>query len=165
MTRRPRLKKRIRQKRELCVHRNRLAPGRVFRVRPNPSEPFMVEVRLATSGRRMRELMNFHEGEKCAKSVEGECLGLVRTWYSKRRRQSAVVRPRQLVARMYLNIRDLRERPSEIVSHECVHAAMGYARLKRARLSIMPGEEVLAHAVGNLVREVNKVCYASKVWP
>lgn len=70
-----------------------------------------------------------------------------------------------IVARVYLNKRDLRCSPGEIISHECTHAGMGYARLERANLKYMRGEEVLAHAVGRMVAQLNRVCYAEKVWP
>lgn len=75
-----------------------------------------------------------------------------------------VYRPGGMVARMYLNVRDLRERPSEIVAHECGHAAMAWARLRGANLRRMPGEEVMCYALGRLVSQVNRCCYASGVW-
>lgn len=156
--------KRKRIKVERSVHRDRLSAGRVHRVHPDPSLPFIVEVRLARDRRRMRDLMNFHDGEKAAASCERECMGLVRTWHQPRTRRAGIVRRRGLVARMYLNVRDLQARPSEIVAHECAHAGMGWARFQRANLNYMTGEEVLAYAVGNLVRQVNRVCFAEKVW-
>lgn len=157
--------KRKRIKVERSVHRNRLSAGRVNRVHPDPSRPFIVEVRIARDGRRMRGLMNFHDGERLAASCERNCMGLVRTWQHPKTRRAGIVRARGIVARMYLNVRDLRARPSEIVSHECAHAGMGWARFQRANLNHMHGEEVLAYAVGNLVRQVNRVCFAEKVWP
>lgn len=75
-----------------------------------------------------------------------------------------VYRPRGMVARMYLNTKDLRERPSEIVAHECGHAAMAWARLRGANLRRMPGEEVMCYALGRLVSHVNRCCYAAGVW-
>jgi len=108
--------------------------------------------------------MNFHDGQALTADIERTVMGLVRTWYGKRTRREAVTRPRGLVARMYLNVRDLRDKPGEIIAHECTHAAMGYSRLKRANLDVMPGEEVLAHAVGRLVSQVNRICYAHGVW-
>lgn len=156
--------KRKRIKVERAVHRNRLSAGRVHRVYPDPSRPFVVEVRIARDGRRMRGLMNFHDGEKLAASCERNCMGLVRTWHHPMTRRAGVVRARNIVARMYLNVRDLQARPSEIVAHECAHAGMGWARLQRANLDVMPGEEVLAYAVGHLVRQVNRVCFAERVW-
>jgi hypothetical protein len=94
-----------------------------------------------------------------------EVAGLVRTWYGKHTRRPGVVRPGQLVARMYLNRVDLRKRPGEIVSHECGHAAMGWARFRQANLHLMDGEEVMCHALGQLVKQVNRICYAEGVWP
>lgn len=164
MTKRPKPQRRQRQKLERRVHRDRLRPARVYRVQPDPEHPCVVEVRIAQDGRRMRESMNFHDGQRLSAGVERNCMGLVRTWHSPRQRRAGITRQRFLVARMYLNVRDLRERPSEIVSHECTHAAMAYARLRRANLDVMPGEEVLAHSVGRLVQQVNRVCYAMGVW-
>jgi hypothetical protein len=136
----------------------------VFRVKPDHREPYIVEVRLAQDGRRMRDLMNYHDGPELSNEIERNCMGLVRSWHSPRLRRAGITRARHLVARMYLNVRDLRDRPSEIVAHECTHAGMAYARLRCANLGYMAGEEVLAHAVGRLVREVNKCCYAAGVW-
>lgn len=165
MTKRPKPKKRKRIKIERIVHRNRLSAGRTYRVTPDYRRPFVVELRLARDGRRMRGLMNFHDGQKQAEGVERTCMGLVRTWWHPRLRLSGICRPRGVVARMYLNVRDLRERPSEIVSHECVHAAMAWARFQRANLNLMVGEEVMAHAAGRLVAQINRICFAEKVWP
>lgn len=164
MTKRPKLQKRKRMKRERVVPPEKLSVGRVFRVKPDPSAPFIVEIRIARDNRRMRGLMHVHDGKELAESTERECMGLVRTWHWKQS-GTARVRPRQLVARVYLNERDLRARPSEIVAHECGHAAMGWARLKRAHLGAMEGEEVMCYALGRLVAQVNRVCYAHGVWP
>jgi hypothetical protein len=164
MKKRIKPQKRMRKKVERLVARERLMAGRVHRVKPNPNEPYIVEVRLARDRLRMRQLMSYHDGPELDAEVERECGGLVRTWYGKRTKTPGLVRPRFMVARMYLNVKDLQDRPSEIVAHECTHAAMGYARLKRAHLGYMHGEEVLAYAVGHLTREVNNVCYAAGVW-
>lgn len=92
--------------------------------------------------------------------------GLVRTYWN-RVSGRQVTRPAaqgRVVARMFLNLHGLRKRPSEIVAHECAHAGMAYARHCRANLSVMPGEEVLCYAVGRLVKQLNRVCYAHRVW-
>lgn len=161
MKRRPKPTKRVRQRVERHIHRDRTAPGRVFRVHPDPSLPFIVEVRVTRTRRRMREATDFHEGRRHG---EVDCMGLVKHYYS-RVTGRPVIRPRGMVARMYLNVRDLRARPSEIVSHECGHAAMAWARIRRANLRVMPGEEVMCYALGHLVRQCNHHLYAMKVWP
>lgn len=137
------------------------APARVFRVLPDPSRPFHVEVRIARNRAQMHREQHRLDG---VKREDPRTMGLVRHWTS-RIDGRCVVRPRGLVARMYLNVRDLRAKPSEIVSHECTHAGMAWARLQKANLRVMAGEEVLCHAVGRLVAQVNRVCFASKVWP
>lgn len=165
MNHRPKPQKRQRAKVDRRVHRERTKPGRVFRVHPEPSLPGVVEVRITRDNRRMRESMNFHDGKALSDGCETNCMGLVRTWHNPRTRRAGVARNRHLVARMYLNERDLRARPSEIVAHECTHAAMAWVRLHRANLHVMPGEEVLCYAVGRLVKQVNRVCFAHGVWP
>lgn len=66
---------------------------------------------------------------------------------------------------MWLNANDLDGRPNEITSHEATHAAMRYARNKKADLDHMPGEEVLCHAQGRIQREVIHGLYRLKVLP
>jgi hypothetical protein len=95
--------------------------------------------------------------------VEPECMGLVRHWTSKIGARH-IVRPGMIIARMYLNVPDLRAKPGEIVSHECTHAGMAWARLRKANLRVMPGEEVLCYAVGRMVAQVNSIGYAMGVW-
>ena len=111
----------------------------------------------------MREATDYHEGPDLAEKDRG-CMGLVMSYHS-RIEGRPVIRPRGMIARMYLNVRDLRARPSEIVSHECGHAAMAWARIRGANLRVMPGEEVMCHALGHLVRQCNYHLYAMKVWP
>ena len=143
---------------------SRVMPARVFRVRPDPSLPFVVEVRIARTRRLMHEEMRRVCGEKAAlEAYHPEMMGLVRHWLSKINGRYTI-RPGQMVARMYLNVKDMRDRPNEIVSHECAHAGMAWARIRKANLREMDGEEVMCYAVGNLVKQVNRVCYAHGVW-
>lgn len=136
--------------------------ARLFRLHPEPGRPFVVELRMSPTRRRMRDEMQRLEGRACAE--RDRCvMGLVRSWSNKITGRPAV-RPRGVVARIYLNVVDVRRRPSEIVSHECTHAGMAWARFQRANLAQMPGEEVLAHAVGRLVKQVIRVCYAMGVF-
>lgn len=148
------------RKRDRLTHASRLYPARVSRVKPDEALPFVVEVRIARTRRHMRE-----EIRRVDHHREGvRTQGMVRSWFRKKSGEP-VTRPGQMVARMYLNAADLRNRPSEIVSHECTHAGMAWARLRRANLAEMSGEEVLCHAVGAMVKQVNRVCYAHRVWP
>lgn len=141
----------------------RAYPARVFRVYPSDSASLVVEVHISRTQRHMRgEIIRFSpSGEK-----DGfvDTAGLVRTYYDMITGRQ-VVRPGGVIARMFLNAQDLRARPSEIVSHECTHAGMAWARHKKANIGVMPGEEVLCYAVGLLVKQVNRVCYAHGVWP
>lgn len=164
MKKRPKPQKRQRLKVQPRVHRDRLRPCRVIDAYPDPDSPFKVEVRFARNRWAMRNEINFHEGEASAKTVEHDCMGLVRSWYSRRLRLAGVARPGQVIARVFLNAKDLRRKPGEIVSHECGHAAMAWARFKSANLGVMPGEEVMCHALGRLVARVNTACYAHGIW-
>jgi hypothetical protein len=69
-----------------------------------------------------------------------------------------------MIARMYLNAADLRQQPGEIISHECTHAGMAWARLRQANLRVMPGEEVLCHAVGRMTAQVNEIGHRIGIW-
>jgi hypothetical protein len=95
--------------------------------------------------------------------IEPACMGLVQR-YSSRVTGRPVVRPGLVFARMYLNAKDLRERPSEIIAHECAHAGMAWAELRKADLSKMPGEEVMCYAVGVLTAQVNSIAHRTGVW-
>jgi hypothetical protein len=128
---------------------------------PDESLPFHVEVRISRTRRRMLDEMRRCDGVDA--SIGPDTQGLVRHWMSKINGRFTV-RPRGMVARMYLNVADLRVRPSEIVSHECTHAGMAWARIRGANLKHMPGEEVLCYAVGAMVKQVNRACYAHGVW-
>jgi hypothetical protein len=131
-----------------------------FEVRPDPASPLKVEVRIARTRAHMRgEMRRLDHSTDC-----DDAAGLCRTWSSKITGKPAI-RPRQVVARIFLNAQDLRTRPGEIVSHECAHAAMGWARLRRANLSKMEGEEVMCYALGRLVAQVNRICYAARAFP
>lgn len=133
--------------------------SRRFEVRPDPSSPLIVEVRIANTLRHMYGEWKRLEGEADRNDYAGRC----QTWHDKITKRAAI-RPRGVVARIYLNKQSLAGRPSEIVSHECAHAAMGWARLRRANLAHMPGEEVMCYALGRLVAQVNRVCYAAKAF-
>jgi hypothetical protein len=69
----------------------------------------------------------------------------------------------QALELLYLNAQDIRHRPSEIVAHECTHAAMAWVRVRGADLS-PSGEELLCYAAGHLARQVNRCCLAAGVW-
>lgn len=140
---------------------SRTYPARVFRVSPDPALPYVVEVRIARTRRHMRSEIDRMEG--IGNAPEVECMGLVRSWHNKIRGNSMAIRG-MIVARVFLNVPDLREKPGEIVSHECTHAGMAWARMRGANLGVMPGEEVLCYAVGRMVSQVNRVCYAAGVW-
>lgn len=160
MKRRAKPQRRVFAKPVRRVHRNRAYCARLYRVRPDPALPFVVEVRIARNRQRMHEEIGRCDGEAAIRDLEVDCMGMVRSYYSKVDGRP-VIRPGGLVGRMFLNRDDLRRKPGEIVSHECGHAAMAWARLQGANLSRMAGEEVMCYALGRLVAQVNRVCYAA----
>lgn len=148
--------------RERREHLDRV-PARTFRLYLDMEAPFyFVEVRIARNRRHMRAETSRLDG-RMRRENDRRCMGLVKSYCSPITRQPKPIAG--LVARMYLNVNDLRARPSEIVAHECGHAAMAWARLRRADLNLMTGEEVMCHALGRLVQQLNRVCYAHWVWP
>jgi hypothetical protein len=163
MKRRPKPERRAFTKPVRRVHRARTYCARLFRVKPDRSRPFVVEVRIARTRKRMHEEVGRCDGAAAIRGIEADCMGMVRS-YCSRVTGRDVIRPGGLVARMFLNARDLRSKPGEIVSHECGHAAMAWARLQHADLSRMSGEEVMCYALGRLVAQVNRICYAAGVF-
>jgi hypothetical protein len=65
------------------------------------------------------------------------------------------------IAHVFLNERDWQQRPSEIGSHEMVHAGMAFMRSRKVDPSDGHAEEeALAWTVGSLVKQLNNVWYA-----
>ncbi len=89
--------------------------------------------------------------------------GSVQSYYSKVDGRP-VVRPGFVIANMYLNRFDLKRNPTEIIAHECVHAGMAWATLRKETLKKMASEEVLAYATGDMTRQVTAICYATGVF-
>ncbi len=147
--------RRQRQRVDRLAPPNKSMPGRKFRVYPEPGRPHVVEVHVARNSRHMREdIRRLYDPKWSCTRTEG----MLASWRSKIDRRP-VIRPGQVVARMFLNVQALRRRPGEIVSHECTHAGMAWARLRRANLRFMEGEEVLCYAVGRMVEQVNRCLY------
>jgi hypothetical protein len=151
--------KRQRQRIRNLTHPTRSLPARRVRVHPDPRRPFVVEVRIARNRRHMHEEIRRLDRQ----DEDPRTQGMVRCWYSTLRWRP-LIRPRGVIARMYLNVADLRRRPSEIVSHEATHAGLAWGRLQRANLDRMAGEEIVCHAVGQLMRQINHHCFALGVW-
>lgn len=157
------------KKRDPLNHPERCQPARVFRVHPDMDRrQFVVEVRIARNMRRMREAM-VQAGFPSYATNDTEGHVISRTHNPRGRLYNG-----RIVARMFLNQKGLRQRPSEIVAHECAHAAMAWARLRKADLSKMghgtwkkrksDGEELLCYSVGELVEQVSRVCFSAGVW-
>lgn len=144
--------KRKRGRVERAVHLKRIAPARVYRISPDEAKPrFIVEVHVSRTRRQMRDTTRrfgcLHR--------DVATQGLVRSlWSSVTRKRRHVYVNGHIVARMFLNLTDLQQAPADILAHECTHAGMTWAHLQRADLSRMPGEEVLAYAVGTLTQKL-----------
>lgn len=156
MSRRP--VKRKRERRDKPEKRQRI-PARASRaqvhyVKPDPDLPYSVKVYMSPTRVQMRTTIRYIEGSwKACKRT----MGMVCSTDGK-------AGGRQIVARMFLNAADLRQNAMEIISHECTHAGMAWARLRRANLRHMPGEEVLCYAVGRMARQVNRIFHISGLW-
>lgn len=65
------------------------------------------------------------------------------------------------IAQLLLNEQDLLRHPSELIAHECTHAAMRFMETRGVRPSDgMASEEALAYTVGELVKQANRIFYA-----
>lgn len=164
MCRRARPTKRVREKRRIVIHRARLLPARLFRIWPDRAQfpHAIVEVRFCRDTRRLVE--STRQQGWPADPDDYRCAGMVRDFGSRTRpfgSRRMVLHGGRVVAQMWLSVRDVRQRQSEIVSHECGHAAMAWARWRGANLDRMPGEEVMCYALGRMVAQVNRICYAA----
>lgn len=159
LTLRPRLVRRKRERRaDRLLHEQRCPPARLYRIQPDPAAPYRIEVHICRDRRHMRSLANLERDP-----VEPQCMGLVRHYVTKTTGRRARL-ANGVIARMYLNRRDLQDRPSEIIAHECTHAGMGWARFRGETLRTMRSEEVLCYATGRMVANINRICYAEKVF-
>lgn len=154
-----RMVKRVRAK---VVHKQ-ADKERVFARRwllePEPGRPFRVELRVARTRHLMRtEMLRLH-----GTAVEAECRGAVNHFVHKFGHKHRVI-PRQRVAVMHLNAKDIQEDGANIIAHECTHAGLAYARNRRANLDHMPGEEVAAYAVGYMMRQVCAIARQMRIW-
>lgn len=161
MSRRP--VKRQRERRDKPEKRQRV-PVRpratVHYVKPDPDMPHVVQLFLSPTRSHMRATVYQKEGDWAACQ---HTAGMVRHYFSKATGRY-VVRPGQIIARMFLNAVDLRRNGAEIVSHECTHAGMAWSRLRRVNLRRMVGEEVLCYAVGRMTRQVNRIGHMAGIW-
>lgn len=155
---RERVKVRVREK----VRRmpSRMPRMRIQYVKPDPNKPHRVQVLISPTPAHMHETIVRLEG---GPPVEPRVAGMVRHYTSKITGRF-VVRPGHMIARMFLNVRDLRHNGAEIMSHECGHAAMAWARLRNANLKRMVGEEVMCYALGRMMQQVNHISYVMRIF-
>ena len=163
MKKRARLAKRGFAKRVRRVHRSRLYPARVWRLKPDPALPYVVELRVSRNNRCMQQEQIRFGDNKPDPRAAGSCY----FWFSTTTRdERPKLRAGLIVARILLNVHQLRDQPSELPAHECTHAGIAWARYRRADVfETGGGEEVLAYAVGRLVVQANRVLYAMNAFP
>lgn len=129
-------------------------------LKPDPDSPLRVQVFLSPNRKHMRTCVIEYTGPD---GFSEHTAGLVRSYHSKFN-GNPVVRPGQIIAKMFLNAEDLREHGIEILSHECGHAAMAFARIRESNLADMEGEEVMCYALGRMANQLNLICHARGVW-
>ncbi|HEX8610141.1 MAG TPA: hypothetical protein VF800_02540 [Telluria sp.] len=149
--------RRVRTKREYAPTRSAIA--RHFTAYPVIGLPFKVRVYISPTRRHMQKAAEFITGFPDPEDFHG----MVRHYMSKVTGRY-VVRPRHVVADMFLNASDLRHNANEIIAHECGHAGMAWARLCKANLSTMDGEEVLCYAIGVLHKQIIGFGYGMGIW-
>jgi hypothetical protein len=136
---------------------------KTFRIYPDPARREVVEVRILPTARAMQAAFQIYEHRDSLAPNDHLVMGRCQSWHCKYSGR-ALLRPGLVVARIYYSAADLQQNPSEISSHEAGHAAMAYARWLGVDLSRMQGEEVMVHALGRLVSQVNRVLFAAGVW-
>ena len=134
--------------------------AKVHYLKPDPNMPHVVQLFLSPTRQHMRATVWMKEQDWAACPLTA---GMVRHYMSKVDGRY-VVRPGHIIARMFLNAVDLRRNGMEIISHECTHAGMAWARLRRENLRRMVGEEVLCYAVGRMARQVNNISQMCRIW-
>ncbi len=155
------------------THRDRCTPGRHFTVYPDLDRPhFTVEVYIARTPRHLREATMRQGFSRFVGEDESTAGRVINRTHSKR----GQLYNGRIVAYMILDRKAVRTRRAEVIAHECGHAAMAWARYRNADLSKMgggngswderkrDGEEVLCYAIGELVKQVNRICFAARIW-
>lgn len=132
----------------------RASQARVHYIKPDPDLPYRVKVHMSPTRLQMRTTIRYVEGSWKAC---GRTMGMVCS-------RNGKAGGRQIVARMFLNITDLRSKGMEVITHECTHAGMAWVRFRRTNLRHMPGEEVLCYAVGRMAQQVNRIGQIHRIW-
>lgn len=131
-----------------------------FRAYVNEQRWHYVQVRVSADRKQMHKDMkstgHAWSDLDSARHIAGQCSGVAE--YDKAGKLTGKI------AVMFLNVADLHKNPSEIIAHECTHAAMRHATNRKVDLSVMEGEEVLCYAVGHLTREIVNRCHKLKIF-
>ena len=128
---------------------------RRFRLRAFPEDRLVLELRVSRTRRLMHADVLRTEGEALANRAV--CMGMVKAWHHRIGGAPRTL-PGQVYARMYLNLEDLQCAPEEIITHECTHAALAWARHHELDLRSEAAEELLCYANGLLTEQVVQAC-------
>jgi hypothetical protein len=132
---------------------------KVFRIYPeewNNKFYYYAKVQLFDTREEMSKSISEYMGSENNGETQGQSSG--HAHYGKNGRMTG------WFATMWFNVEDLRNNPSEIISHECLHTAMRHIRNKNVDLSDMAGEEALAYCTGSMTRQVVNRLYKLKVF-
>lgn len=143
------------------VPRERVHGGQQIRIHPDPDRPrWYVLVRVTRTRRGMRHAIRGTTAYSMDCEIERRVMGMTFSRGSYRRwRLNRDWRP-DCVAVIYMNRADLAQEPNNIAAHEIAHAALAWARMQRADLSKMEGEEVVCYAVGYMQAQFVRAAYA-----
>lgn len=134
---------------------------RVYRLKPDPSFPLVnVEVRLFRTRIEMNMGRYNYEGQTAQFDDHGT-LGFCREFRGKIKSQGPKLWWRHTVARVYLNAKDIRREPVDLPIHELGHAALAYARYRRADLETIDGEETVCYALGRMAQRLANILHAN----
>lgn len=134
---------------------------RIYRLKPDPSFKLVnVEVRLFRSQIEMNMGRYAYEG-RTANFSDHRTLGFCCDYYRKTGQRQPRLIWRHVVARVYMNVKDIRREPVDLPIHELGHAALAYARYRRADLKTIEGEEVACYALGRMAAQLNEILRAN----
>jgi len=121
----------------------------------------LIELRLSRTQREMCDEALRLDEVRLDKNVKGVgTQGACQSWTARRSRRTVGKtepnRGNRVVARVYLNMEYL---DTNVFTHEAGHAAMAYARLKKANLKVMEGEEVMCYSLGHICAEMGSLLH------
>lgn len=124
-----------------------------FRARPARRGRLYFEVHIFADVRALRAY-----GRSCDPPITGMVAGACRPWETMRVRKDGRTKRSPHIGEILLAADHL---TVGIVPHECMHAALAWARRTRLNLDAMPHEERACYALSNLTRTIYRRCFAA----